>query len=275
MAEASRKKSKAQALAEEGAFLAAYTQKSWFVKIKPAFGIDKAVFSFVKKGESSTHFDVYMEADLLDIWFDDLKNYVVERTLLQEQAAGEKYPKGYKYVTGENGEKSVGFVASQTAGCITVNGKDGNMYANVPVPIRDLKAAAKRYQTAYKARSEELARTTVEASTKWRDQHQDQVPEEYHEPEAVQSQPQAGPQPQVGPQAPAAGEIYIQNGRVTAAPQDVNNPNLRLFMGTSAQTNKTMFLYQKDLRTPDLSEGNPFSVVGTERGDYFIVSAFI
>ncbi len=284
------KTSKAMGLANEGAFLAAYTKNSWFVKIKPAFNIDKALFSFVKKGDAaSEHFDVYMDADILDTWFDDLlsDNQILQRTLAGEAQAGEKYPKGYKYVTGENGEKSVGLVQSQTAGAITVNGKNGGTYANVPVPTRDFKAAAKRYQVAYRKRIEELANATVASSTKWRDNHpitDVDEPRGYYEnapmeQESVSQQPVQPTQPTQPAAQSGRTDVQVHNAKTTAAPMVCPNAQEYLmFKATSEETAYTTFVYHNSLRVPEsiLNQGGSFSCVGDEmpQQNYFLVKAF-
>ena len=55
-----------QRYAEEGCINAAFTLNGWFVKIKPAYAIDKVIFSFVAKGSSGKQsFNVYVDLDIL------------------------------------------------------------------------------------------------------------------------------------------------------------------------------------------------------------------
>ena len=154
------KKSLRRQYIEEGIIGAHYTLNGWFVKIKPildatgenAFMRDKpsVLFSFVKKGDAKeNHFNVYVDIDTFDLWVDDILSAtrVFYKTIMAEKECGEKYPKTYKYVTGNNAEKSVGFAPSTVQGAfVIINGKCGNKYANVPVSYEQLKIDAKWFR---------------------------------------------------------------------------------------------------------------------------------
>lgn len=149
--------------AENGLIAEQYTQNGWFVKIKPIFSLDKnnefaynrptVLFSFVEKGKNGFGFDVYVDMDVFDLWADDVLDVskTFKKTIETEAQAGEKYPVTYKYVTGSNGEKSVGFCKSTIKGAFaTVNGctvKDGKkVFANVPVDYNWLRICMKWYR---------------------------------------------------------------------------------------------------------------------------------
>ena len=147
--------------AENGLIAEQYTQNGWFVKIKPIFSLDKknefaynrptVLFSFVEKGKNGSGFDVYVDMDVFDLWADDVLDRTFKKTLEAESQAGEKYPVTYKYVTGSNGEKTVGFCKSTAKGAFaTVNGstvKDGKkIFANVPVDYNWLRICMKWYR---------------------------------------------------------------------------------------------------------------------------------
>lgn len=149
--------------AENGLIAEQYTQNGWFVKIKPIFSLDKknefaynrptVLFSFVEKGKKGSGFDVYVDMDVFDLWADDVLDIgrTFKKTLEAESEAGEKYPVTYKYITGSNGEKSVGFCKSTARGAFaTVNGstvKDGKkVFANVPVDYNWLRICMKWYR---------------------------------------------------------------------------------------------------------------------------------
>ncbi len=141
--------------------------KYWGLKVYPAYGIDKLKFSFVEKGQSGKgkSFDIYMNvakdgAQCFDNWAYDILHGRFERVMVAEKNAEEKYPKAYKYVTGEKAEKGLGIMNSTTSGyCLNayVPGKDGKtIFANVPVSFHDLRHIAERYQYSYEERKKEL-----------------------------------------------------------------------------------------------------------------------
>lgn len=156
-------KGKRISCAESGLIAEQYTQSGWFVKIKPIFSLDKKnefaynrpsiLFSFVEKGKKGAGFDIYMDMDVFDLWADDVLDITrtFVKTIEAESNSGEKYPKAYKYVTGTNGEKSVGFCKSTVNGAFaTINGctvKDGKkVFANVPVDYNWLRICMKWYR---------------------------------------------------------------------------------------------------------------------------------
>lgn len=169
-----RKLSRRQDLANEGTINAQYTQNAWFVKVKPAFSIHKILIDFVEKGKNGSGFGIYVDLDLFDNWMDDVLSRTFARMLRAEAESGEKYPKYYKYVTGENGEKSVGFANSTgKSGGYVINGSTvvngSRVFANVPVDYNWLATTAKYYKACVKEAQvfEALARTIVEASQKY------------------------------------------------------------------------------------------------------------
>lgn len=174
MAKEARKLSRRQEMANEGTINAQYTQNAWFVKVKPAFSIHKILIDFVEKGKKGSGFGIYVDLDLFDNWMDDVLSRTFARMLRAELEAGEKYPKYYKYVTGENGEKSVGFANSTgKSGGYVINGSTvvngSRVFANVPVDYNWLSTTAKYYKACVKEAQvfETMARTIVEASQKY------------------------------------------------------------------------------------------------------------
>ena len=166
------KKSKRLEMAEEGVLNSQYTQNSWFVKVKVAYAIERVVFSFVKKGKQGSGFDIYVDMFAFDIWADDILNGTLARVIAAEKKAGEEYPKTYKFVTGDKGQKSVGFAMSSSGNGYVVNGSIVNSegkreYGNVPVDYMWLRILAKNFKRTSEAHFSELAKITVEASTKF------------------------------------------------------------------------------------------------------------
>lgn len=112
-----------EALAQEGTFEVSYG-KEWFVKIKDALSIGKVVFSFVNKHNAKDeHFDIYLDVNRFLALCADFESRVAFRVLAEEKAAGEKYPKFYRFLSGENGERSIGIGPSDVKGAIVLYGE--------------------------------------------------------------------------------------------------------------------------------------------------------
>lgn len=176
MENATERISKREQMAKDGTFAENYTQEGWFCKVKPAFGIAKVKFTFVKKGTHAEEaFDVYMDIDDMIIWSEDIHNKDFFRILEAEAKAGEKYPKQYKITTGESASKSVGFMVSSTGQGYVINGKtfkDGkNIYANVPVDRKWIRKFAFWFDKCLEQSkwAERMAEKTVNASSKYRE----------------------------------------------------------------------------------------------------------
>lgn len=170
-------KAKCMQYVEEGIIGAQYTQNGWFVKLKPILSTNKKntfaynkpsiLFSFVEKGKKGAGFDIYVDIDVFDNWSDDVLGIPEKfrKTIEAERAAGSTYPKAYKYVTGNNGEKSVGF-APASKGFAVINGvtvKDGaKQYANIPVDYDWIRTVCKRYRRIVRVWQAEMAKLTLQ-----------------------------------------------------------------------------------------------------------------
>lgn len=184
------RKSLRQKYAEEGCLNAAFTQNSWFVKIKPAYNIDKVAFHFVTKGSSGKKsFTVYVDIDIFDLWMDDIKSFRLAKVIAEEQKNGEKYPKAYKDVSGENGSCTVGICASSKfPNMYVLNGsgkhKENGMavgdklYASVPVSYDWLRITAKYFDRTCRKRFSELSEIIVKESAAWHSPDQGVVSDE-------------------------------------------------------------------------------------------------
>jgi hypothetical protein len=202
MAKASRTISHIEEQMNSNAIFDTWTQ-NWGIKVYPAYGIDKLKFSFIEKGTSGKgkSFDIYMEclrdgAQCFDNWAYDILHGRMERILANEKQAGEKYPKTFKYTTGENAEKSIGIMNSTSGGyCInaSVPGEDNKkVFCNIPISFHDLRHIAERYVISYQKRKDELEQIREKAAkdqANWRSS-QDTVPQERHEDQHKNSQPQ-------------------------------------------------------------------------------------
>ncbi len=162
-----------QNMASEGVLNEQYTLDSWFVKIKPAYGIDRVNFSFVEKGKNGKGFNVYVNIDTFYNWMEDVQNFRLYKIIEAEKKENSKYPKQSTFITGTTGEKSVGFAPStiKTA-FVVINGTyksdSGNQYACVPVDYDWLRTTARWFFLTSKSYYEEMAETTVKSSTAYR-----------------------------------------------------------------------------------------------------------
>lgn len=165
--------------AEEGILGSAYTEDKWFVKLKPILSLDgknefaknrpSILFAFVEKGKQGNGFDIYVDIDRFDNWADDVLsvNERFKKIIEMERQNKVQYPTTYKYITGSNGEKSVGF-APANKGFAVINGmtiKDGKkVYANIPVDYDWIKTVFKKYRRVSRAYLEMLAQQTLKNS---------------------------------------------------------------------------------------------------------------
>lgn len=185
-----REISRRQEMANEGVINAQFTQKGWFVKVKPAISIHKIIFDFVEKGKNGSGFAIYVDLDTFDNWVDDILDRTMLRVLASEKEANESYPKFYKFTTGENAEKSVG-IANSTGnnGGYVINATTvvdkKKVYANVPVNYDWLKTTAKYYRRVTKASEvfEKIALDTYNSSNKY---HKESPGERTAEPNSQQ-----------------------------------------------------------------------------------------
>lgn len=183
MAKASRTISHIEEQMSQNAIIEMWTETRGF-KVYTAYGIDKLKFSFIEKGAQGkgNSFDIYMEClrdgtQCFDNWAYDILHGRFEKALYAEKQAGEKYPKAFKYVTGEVGEKTIGIMnsSSNTGYCINASipnpnkkNKDDNepakLYCNFPVSFHDLRHLAERYLDSYSDRKKELEEIRKKAS---------------------------------------------------------------------------------------------------------------
>lgn len=169
--------------AEEGIF-GVYYGSEWFVKIKPAFGtngkgIDRVLFAFVnfkkdketKKVTFVKSFDIYMHINIFDIWADDILSGRFMDIINKEAAAGESYPKYYKFETGTSNEKSVGFMYSSKKDGPAINASDivegRKVYATLPLDEIWLRSIAKQFQRTVAPRYLELDSIMMKAANSY------------------------------------------------------------------------------------------------------------
>jgi hypothetical protein len=150
------KESKRLTLAKSGAIFAAYTQRC-FLRVYPAYGIDKVRFSFVTIGSGGKGFDVYVDMDRFDLLADDILAHRLKKELANPSG------RPFSYVTGVNGEKGVEIVEGRKSeACIHGHSCTENMY--IPVSYDDLRILARYFKRTSMKHFEELAEITLAAS---------------------------------------------------------------------------------------------------------------
>ncbi len=207
MAKPSRKKSQIEENMSKNVIFETWTQ-TWGLKVYPAYGIDRIKFAFIEKGTGGKgkSFEICIEClqndtHCFDNWAYDILHGRFERILANEKQAGEMYPRAYKYITGENGQKSLGIMNSTNGGyCINapVLGKDGNpvkdrwnkiIYVNIPVSFHGLRHIAERYLVSYRDRKKELEQIRKAASKNRQDSEETDSSESAHELAAPDNAP--------------------------------------------------------------------------------------
>lgn len=194
-------------LMKSGCIAAFYTLKGYFIKVKPALGIDKVVFSFVEKGTSGTGFDIYVDIDDFDLLCDSILSKELVRMLQdssQDKAA-------WSYTTGEKGSKQLTIFKGNNG--IVIHGYDATKKKNANVAVRydKLTIMAKWHRRVASKYFQQMANFCIQAMEKNADyfRNHDDTPDdataENTSNESTGNKPaQSQPQPQQKPtQAPA------------------------------------------------------------------------
>lgn len=147
------------ALMKSGCIAAFYTLNGYFLKVKPAFGIDKVVFSFVQKGSQGQGFDVYMDVDMFDIFCDMILNRELDRKM---EGSSQKDP-AFFYVAGQNGAKQISIFKGNAG--VVFHGwfAEKKLNANVPVAPDQLRIMAKWFRRISSNYYEELSGYCLDA----------------------------------------------------------------------------------------------------------------
>lgn len=258
-----------QNMASEGVLNEQYTLDSWFVKIKPAYGIDRVNFSFVEKGKNGKGFNVYVNIDTFYNWMEDVQNFRLYKIIEAEKKENSKYPKHYKFITGTNGEKSVGFAPStiKTA-FVVINGTyksdSGNQYACVPVDYDWLRTTARWFFLTSKGYYEEMAETTVKASTAYRNSLGE---DDETSPAAESSGAKKNQKPsQTQSQKPAENTKTGGNGNNSTANKPANNTT-NSTSATSNPAGENPLKAKAEIRTMN-ADSNSYVVKADGLGNY-------
>ena len=156
-----------ESAARDNSIFTAWTRK-WGIHVRPWYAMDKLKFSFVDVGKAGKgdSFDICMDIvkygfPCFKKWANDIlsNNNRFERVMDEELKAGEKYPKAYKYVTGEKADKTIGICNSSKGGyvinaSVVRNGK--RIIANVPVDLGDLQILADAFRRTYEERERKI-----------------------------------------------------------------------------------------------------------------------
>lgn len=160
--EKEKRKSKTRKLAEEGCFGAFYTLDKWFVKFKPAYLIDAVEVSFVQKGKKGEGFDVYISIQAFSFLCNQILSFRMEKLIEIERTKHLQNPECFEYVTGDNGQKKVAIGAGMN-GNVVIQGKNGNVWANVPCSYQDLWIMADMFCRTSEKWFADMAKTIVDA----------------------------------------------------------------------------------------------------------------
>lgn len=141
-----RNESKRREAARLGIILECYTQKS-FVKVYPAFGIDKVKLSFADIGSSGKGgFDIYVDVDRFDLLCDDILSFMLKKSILSEQkTSSNPYPYSWKYVTGNSAEKEIR-ISQGMKSEVNIYARCGKTSKNIPMSYDDLRIMAKYFR---------------------------------------------------------------------------------------------------------------------------------
>ena len=172
MAKASRTMSLIEEQRRDNSILSIWTKKNGLI-VRPWYKVDKVVYDVIEVGEQGAGIQVCQstlgQANCLDDWAYDIlsSNRRFEAIMQAESKAGEKYPKAYKWVTGESAEKSIGIANSSSGNGYVINVNEGNKHYNIPVSFHDLRRFSEAYLRSYETRKEELEqiRLTAEAES--------------------------------------------------------------------------------------------------------------
>lgn len=225
-------KSKCVQYAEEGLLGAQYTLNSWFVKVKPILSMDGSnqfaadrpsiLFSFVEKGKNGAGFDIYVDIDTFDLWADDVLSVTEKfyKVIMKEKGEGIKYPTHYKFTTGTNGEKSLGFAPGDKAfavinGVTVKNGK--KVYANIPAEYDWFRLICKKYRRVTAAWHSMMANATLTNSMKyWK--KPDQLEDMMDTPDDHQPEKPTSPEPPQNNAASKPADAQADSDKADATP---------------------------------------------------------
>ena len=165
-------------LCQSGCYAEFYTQNGYFVKVKPALGIDKVLFAFVKKGSGGKGFDIYVDVDKFDLLCDS----IINRELMRDLTNSTMNSPAWEYITGKNGAKTIKIFKGDSG--IIINGslKDQKVYAHVPVAYSDLKIMAKWHHRISNSYFERLAQICIDAMEENKKYYKDPDDQEDSEP---------------------------------------------------------------------------------------------
>ncbi len=162
-----RSKSLIQERCEEGSLFKTWTQH-WGVSIKPVYDMDKLRFEIIDRNKTGKGFNVDVPCrkdNVLDfinfcdevLWSKPYKKSF-HNVLEAEKQAGEKYPKRYKWVTGWDGEKSVGFTNSSKEGYYVLNANNTatKVYVNIPLCDTAIEDICEEFLRTYACRKKSL-----------------------------------------------------------------------------------------------------------------------
>lgn len=239
------------ALMKSGCIAAFYTLNGFFLKVKPAFGIDKVIFSFVQKGQKGQGFDVYMDVDMFDIFCDMILNRELDRKL---EGSSQKEP-AFSYVTGQNGAKQISIFKGNAGTVFHGWFAEKKLNANVPVAPDQLRIMAKWFRRIIVSYCDELSGYCLDAmrsNARYFEENTDdsdlatadkqqQAAEQNEQPENTGSE---GPKPETKIQVPSSAQKKMVKTTTPLKPLGTNG-NL-CFKAVDKKNTEEVFVIVKD-----------------------------
>ncbi len=290
MKEEKKRPNTRSALMKSGCIAAFYTLNGYFLKVKPAFGIDKVMFSFVQKGSQGMGFDVYMDVDIFDNFCDMILSRELDRRL---ENSSQQNP-AFSYVTGQNGAKQLSIFSGKAG--VVVHGwyAEKKLNANVPVQSDQLRIMAKWFRRISGKYFEELTGYCLDAmngNARYYEQNQDEpgdepaVPEEQPVTPSPQTKSAEAKNASGKPAAPAAqGEKLIKT--LTPLTPLGNSGNL-CFKAVDGKNREEVFVVCKDyistfnsavwadFKSRDANSGVFVTVAYVPHGDRMLITDFV
>lgn len=274
----------------EGCIMEVYT-RSDFVKVYPAFGIDKIQFSFVKIGSGGQEkLDVYVGLNEFNNLCENIEDKSFQIALRNDK---EQYPSAWKINTGTKGTKhvAVGTMISQKDNkpAIFINGSDGASKKRffVMTTYADLQnmafwfdiASGKRQVSGYYAELLSILQHGMKERAKYRGNVQ--VDEDYNE-QTEEDDIADGPAPSIGTNSFAEKATGVSIETSVDKETFTNKPHSEVRMGRfktcSRVMNNKMFYRVEVIPTTGMGDKRylfiPMNgVADPKRFDKFIKSA--
>lgn len=137
-----------------------------FLKVYPAFSIEKIKFSFVDINTNGSGFDIFVDLDKFDLLCDDILSNELKRSIMSETKTKENpYPCSWAYRTGNSAEKEIR-ISKGMKSEVNIYGKFNNERKNIPLSYDDLRIMAKYFRRISASHFDMLRDLTIQAMKK-------------------------------------------------------------------------------------------------------------